>query len=298
MIDKSRILLTGASGFIGKNIVESYLSKRYRILAPSHKELDLTVCKDVDKFFLNHDVDYVIHSAVKPGHRNAPNKDDLFYLNSRMFYNLLHNTSKFKKMIYLSSGSVYDMARQDLDNVNEDFFGHFIPEDEHGFFRYVTAKYVEKIEKIVELRIFSIYGKYEDYAIRFISNALCKSIFDLPITIKQNRVFNFMYVDDLMPVLEYFIEYEAKNTTYNVCQDSPVNLLDVAKIVNEVTGKNLPIHIAESGMGYTYSGSNSRLHAEMPSLQLTSIKEGIGHLYDWYGNNKNLINRDLLLFDK
>lgn len=107
-----------------------------------------------------------------------------------------------------------------------------------------------------------------------------------------------MYVDDLMPVLEYFIEYEAKNTTYNVCQDSPVNLLDVAKIVNEVTGKNLPIHIAESGMGYTYSGSNSRLHAEMPSLQLTSIKEGIGHLYDWYGNNKNLINRDLLLFDK
>ena len=298
MIHKYKILLTGASGFIGKNIVDSYLCEKYSIIAPSHKELDLTVCEDVDNFFLNNDVDYVIHSAVKPGHRNAQNIDDIFYLNSRMFYNLLHNTSRFEKMIYLSSGSVYDMARQNLDKVNEDFFGNLIPQDEHGFFRYVTAKHVEKILNVVELRLFSIYGKYEDYAIRFISNALCKSIFDLPITIKQNRVFNFTYVDDLMPVIEYFIENQATNTSYNVCQDVPFSLLEVAKIVNDVTGKNLPIQISEAGMGYSYSGSNIRLHAEIPSLQLTALREGIGHLYSWYRNNKNLINRKLLLFDK
>ena len=33
------ILLTGSNGFIGKNIKESFLSERYRLLTPSSKEL-------------------------------------------------------------------------------------------------------------------------------------------------------------------------------------------------------------------------------------------------------------------
>ena len=183
------ILLTGGSGFIGKNIIESYLNKRYNIIAPRHSELDLTSQSDVDLFFTSHDIDVVIHSAVKPGHRNAKDTSDLFYVNNRMFFNILHNEHRFKKMIYLSSGSVYDMARQNLNKVNEDFIGNSIPLDEHGFYRYTTSKYIELAKNIVELRIFSIYGKYEDYAIRFISNAICKAIYDLPITIKQNRSF-------------------------------------------------------------------------------------------------------------
>jgi UDP-glucose 4-epimerase len=298
MSGKYRVLLTGGSGFIGKNIIESFLSEKYDLLAPRHRDLDLTVCEDVDRFFLRNEVDFVIHSAIKPGHRNAPNHDELFYLDSRMFHYLMRHASKFRKMIYLSSGSVYDMARQHLDNVDEDFVGQHIPEDEHGFFRYVTAKYVEKLNNVVELRIFSIFGKHEDYAIRFISNALCKSLYDLPITIKQNRLFNFMHVDDLMPVLEHFIETDAEHPAYNVCQDAPIALVDVANMVKQITGNKLPILIENEGMGYTYSGSNARLRTEMPSLQLTSLRAGIERLYDWYSENKASINRDVLLFDK
>ena len=298
MKEKYSVLLTGGSGFIGKNIIDSYLGNKYQLIAPRHHEMDLTNCNEVDRFFSNNEIDFVIHSAVKPGHRNAPNTADLFYLNSRMFYNLMHNASSFKKMIYLSSGSVYDMAQQNLDNVSEDFVGHLIPEDEHGFFRYATAKYIENIDNVVELRIFSIYGKYEDYAIRFISNAICKSIFDLPITIKQNRLFNFMHVDDLMPILEFFLENNSKYSSYNVCHDSPISLLDVAHIINRIHGKGLPIQIASDGIGYTYSGSNARLRSEIRSLYFAPLREGIQRLYDWYSHNKCLINRDLLLFDK
>jgi len=250
------------------------------------------------RFFCEHQIDYVIHSAVKPGHRNAPDLNDLFYLDSRMFHHLMRHESKFRKMLYLSSGSVYDMTRQHLDNVDEDFLGHLIPEDEHGFFRYVTAKYVEKLDNVVELRIFSIYGKYEDYTIRFISNAICKSLFDLPITIKQNRLFNFMHVDDLMPVIEHFIEHDAAHPAYNVCCDAPVSLLDVARMVNEIAGKDLPIIVGEEGMGYTYSGSNARLHAEMQPLRMASVREGVERLYDWYRENRDSIDRSVLLYDK
>lgn len=291
-------MLTGGSGFIGKNIIESFLGEKYELIAPRHRELDLTRCEDVDRFFLDNEIDFVIHSAVKPGHRNASDLSDLFHLDSRMFHNLLRNESKFRKMIYLSSGSVYDMARQHLENVDEDFVGHLIPEDEHGFFRYVTAKYVEKLENVVELRIFSIYGKYEDYAIRFISNAVCKALFDLPITIKQNRLFNFMYIDDLMPVIDHFIENESSHAAYNVCQDAPISLVDAAHMVNEVAGKDLPVLVGKEGMGYTYSGNNSRLRNDIPFWHRTPVREGIERLYAWYGNNRDLINRDALLYDK
>jgi GDP-L-fucose synthase len=298
MSGKYRILLTGGSGFIGRNIIESPLAEQYEIIAPRHRELDLTVCEKVDEFFCNNEIDFVIHSAVKPGHRNAPDLKDLFYLDSRMFHNLIRHAKSFRKMIYLSSGSVYDMNRQNLNNVDEEFVGHLIPEDEHGFFRYATARYVENLDNVVELRIFSIFGKYEDYAIRFISNAICKSLFDLPITIKQNRLFNFMHVDDLMPVISHFIEHDAAHPAYNVCYDVPVSLLDVARMVNDVAGKDLPIIVGNEGMGYTYSGSNSRLHAEIPALRMTSVREGVERLYDWYRENRDSIDRSVLLFDK
>ncbi len=34
------LLLTGGSGFIGRNILESYLARDFRISAPTSRELD------------------------------------------------------------------------------------------------------------------------------------------------------------------------------------------------------------------------------------------------------------------
>ena len=205
------ILLTGGSGFIGKNIRESFLAEKYNIIAPRHAELELIDDDAVNNFFKKNKIDVVIHSAVKPGHRNAKDISNLFYADCRMFFNILRNADSFGRLIVLGSGSVYDMARHDLKKVDEDFLSTSIPVDEHGFYRYVSAKIMERMRNVVELRIFSIFGKYEDYAIRFISNMICKAIHDLPLTMKQNRPFDFLYIDDLMPILDHFISNDAKH---------------------------------------------------------------------------------------
>ncbi len=293
------ILLTGGSGFIGKNILESFLSKKYNILAPKHSELDLLSQSDVDCFFKTHKIDIVIHSAVKPGHRNADDVSNLFYIDNRMFFNILHNEHLFKKMIYLSSGSVYDMIGQSLDKVQEDFIGNSIPLDEHGFYRYTTSKYIDQVKNIVELRIFSIYGKYEDYAIRFISNSICKAIYDLPITIKQNRLFDFLFIDDLMPIIDYFVLNEKiKYSVYNVSPDKSIDLLEVANIVNDISGKKLPIVLNNNKTGFSYGGDNSRLRNEIIGLSLTDIEKGVKILYNWYSENRLSIDKKSLIYDK
>ena len=142
-----------------------------------------------------------------------------------------------------------------------------------------------------------MFGKYEDYAIRFISNVICKTIFDLPITIKQNRKFDYIYVDDLMQVLEFFIEEKTQYNSYNVTPDHSIELLEIAKIINSISGKNLPITVALEGLGSEYSGENSRLKKEL-NFKFKKIEDSISELYHWYSGNKNSINKQLLLTDK
>ena len=157
---------------------------------------------------------------------------------------------------------------------------------------------MERMQNVVELRIFSIFGKYEDYAIRFISNMICKAVFDLPLTIKQNRNYGFLYVDDLMPILDYFILHDCNYASYNVTPDSGIELYKAAEKVRALSGKDLPIIVGQPGMGLGYNGSNARLHSEITDLKLTDIDEAIRQLYQWYYEQKHLINRDLLLIDK
>ena len=295
-MSQKKILLTGGSGFIGKNILENtFFQVNYEILAPGSKELNLADCSSVSSFFKKHTIDIVIHGAVKPGHRNAEDLSNIFYTNTRMFFNLERHKSEYEKMLVLGSGAIYDGH---YPKVNEEDWNRFIPVDEHGYCKYVCNKIIEHAPNVYDLRIFGIFGKYEDYAIRFISNAICKTLFDLPITIKQNRNFDYLYINDLMPILDWFIKNTPQHSAYNITPDISISLYDLALIVRGISGKNLPILVKKEGMGLEYSGSNAKLRSEMKNIALTPIIDSIKELYSWYSKNKAILNKDLLLVDK
>ncbi|HBG48361.1 MAG TPA: epimerase [Cyanobacteria bacterium UBA9971] len=294
---KKKILLTGGSGFVGKNILESYLAEKYEIIAPPRTELNLFDEDSVDEFFLNKKFDIIIHAACKPGHRNAKDLSKLYCSNTKMFFHLVKHSDKFERMINLGSGAIYDNKNY-KPKMKEEYFGQNIPQDEHGFCKYVTGKYILQFDKVVDLRIFGLFGKYEDYAIRFISNAICKTLFDLPITIKQNRKFDYVYINDLMPVLEHFIENKPKYNAYNVTPDESIELYELVEKIREISDKNLSIIVKEEGLGLEYSGDNSLLKNEIKNLKFTEIDKAIKELYEWYNQNHRIINKDCLLLDK
>ena len=294
---KKKILLTGGSGFVGKNILESYLAEKYEIIAPPRTELNLFDEDSVDEFFLNKKFDIIIHAACKPGHRNAKDLSKLYCSNTKMFFHLVKHSDKFERMINLGSGAIYDNKNY-KPKMKEDYFGQNIPRDEHGFCKYVLGNHINNIDNVVDLRVFGLFGKYEDYAIRFISNAICKTIVNSPITIKQNRRFDYVYIDDLMPVLEYFIENKPKHNAYNVTPDESIELYELAEKIRKISGKNLPVIVKEEGLGLEYSGDNSLLKKEIVSLKFTEIDKAIKELYEWYNQNHRIINKDCLLLDK
>jgi len=296
-INRKKILLTGGSGFIGKNILGSSLGKKYDIYAPSSRELNLIDQENVDSYFKKDRFDIIIHAAVKPSHRNAKDFSDLLYINTRMFFNLERHNAEYEKMLILGSGAIYD-NRKYRPKMKEDEYNYSIPVDEHGYCKYICEKIIEKSGNIFDLRLFGIFGKYEDYAIRFISNAICKTLFDLPITIKQDRKFDYLYIDDLMPVLEWFIENNPEYRSYNITPDKSVSLYELALLVKRISGKDIPVLIAKEGMGSEYSGDNSRLKKEFKDIKFLSLEKSIADLYYWYINNINNLDMNLLLIDK
>lgn len=292
-----KILLTGGNGFIGKNIQASFLSEKYKIIAPRSFELNLADTAQVDNYFKTHSFDVVLHAATKPGHRNAKDPTHLLYTNLRMFENLIRHADKFGKLINFGSGAIYDIA---ADNrlVEESQIGLRCGTDDHSFCKYVVQKRIENLSNVVDLNIFGIFGPYEDWEIRFISNAICKTLFDLPITLRQNRRFSYLYVKDLMPILDFFITHNTKYKTYNITPDEEIELLTAAQTVQAVGGKNNPIDVAKGGYGLSYSGSNVRLKAEMKQVTFTPFRTAIEELFEYYRGIQNTLDKNLLQYDK
>jgi len=298
-----RILITGGSGFIGRNLAEQ-LASRYEVWAPSSAELDLLNEPTVREYLDEHSFDVVVHAATTRSNRRVAAPPDMLDRNCRMFFNLVRNLAphqeRFGKLIHFGSGAEYDRVELPA-RVGEDYFDTRVPRDPYGFSKYICAKYIERSERIVDLRLFGVFGAHEDYTVRFISNACCRALKGLPIVIRQDVVFDYLYVKDLVKITKWFIENNARQKAYNVCTGRPVALTELARAIareaSQVSGRNPSVSVMSQGMGPEYSADNSRMLTEMGRYQFWDLPASISDLYGWYRRYKDL-DVESLRFDE
>jgi GDP-L-fucose synthase len=290
-----RILITGGSGFIGRNLAEEFASM-YEVLTPTSAELDLLNERDVREYINAHSFDVIVHAATTRSNRRLAAPPDLLDRNCRMFFNLVRNAGQFGKMIHFGSGGEYE--RSDLPPlVKEDYFDTRVPADAYGFSKYICAKYIERSERIVDLRLFGVFGPYEDYTVRFISNACCRVLKGLPIVLRQDVVFDYLYVTDLARITNWSIENDARHKAYNVCTGRPLALTELARMVAEVSGCNPSVSVIHGGMGPEYTADNSRLLGEMGEYRFQDARSSVAELYAWYAARADQVESAMLDFD-
>jgi UDP-glucose 4-epimerase len=199
-------------------------------------------------------------------------------------------------MLFLSSGAVYD-RRHWIPRMPETYFDVHVPADDYGFSKYICAKHVDTLENVYELRLFGVFGLYEDWQVRFLSNACCRAVCDLPIVLGQNVLFDYLDVADLARIIEWFIEHDPRERHHNVCSGRTFDLRALAGKVVEASGKNLDIVVRHEGLGTEYSGDNARLLNDMGGFSFCEMNASVAALERWYEERKDSIDPKLLDFD-
>ena len=274
-----KILITGGNGNLAKMIKQN-LDKYYIISNPSHNELDLLDFNKLNNYLNENEFDILINTAITGGRRTKPDNYDTFYYNMLMFENIIHFSNKFKMIINFDSAAIYDRTT-DINMRNEDDL-FTIPSDYYGFSKYTIYKRSLQYHHMFNLRIFNIFHANEETD-RFIKSCFISKYQNKQITIENDKYFEFVYEDDFITIVKYYIDnlnqIHILNKTVNICYETKYKLSEIALKI--IQNKNL-INIVNSDSKYNYSGSNNIL--KNMNIKLLGLEEALQIYENKYKN--------------
>jgi GDP-L-fucose synthase len=283
-----KILITGGNGFIARNIFEQ-LKDKYEISCPDKENLDLLNAPKVFGCIKKNKFDAIIHTATYDAAKKHSVKDPNKVLenNLKMFFNIARCKYNFGKMIYFGSGAEYSREHW-IPKMEEDYFDRYVPSDQYGFSKYLMTKYALSNDRIYNLRIFAMIGKYDDWKTRFVSNACYQAIETQKISIEQNAFYDYLDIQDLTKIVEWSLENTPKEKVYNVCSGNTYDRKSIAEKIIKTSGKKIEIIIKNKDLGKEYSGNNTLLLKELNGFKFTPIDLSIKYLYKWFTQDELL----------
>jgi GDP-L-fucose synthase len=252
-----RILITGANGYIGKSLRNALRGKHY-VSVITRDEVDLTKATKVKAFFdKSHFFDIVLHCAVA-GAANPRSDDwDIMDNNLKMYYNLLQNNKRFEKLIHFGSGAET-----------------YLPSTPYGYSKKVIAKSILNQNNFYNIKIFGVFDENE-LDTRFIKANIKRYVAKEPMQINENKFMDFFYMQDLVKVIEYYINEQEPPKEFDCVyiEGSPI-LTQLATMINELDDHKVKIFVGNpDGDSYT-----SKYRSELP-IEFIGLEEGIKQVY-------------------
>tara|TARA_R110002074_G_scaffold357460_1_gene529700 strand:+ start:1045 stop:2046 length:1002 start_codon:yes stop_codon:yes gene_type:complete len=275
-----RVLVTGAAGFIGSNLVENLINEgsdlvlidnlergKIEYLGNSLDKAELHTEDLRSKQFCENtikNVDIVIHLASKVGGIGfyTSNPYEVMDTNMQIDSNVLNAVikNKIKYYFYASSAHVYPIELQgvaDSPLIKEDHAYPANPELTYGWAKLIAEKQilaacVENPELNVAIaRYIGIYGKNQDYKLEtgsvipvFSNRAINHPAIPFSVwgTGKETR--SYCYIDDAVAGTKAMVENLVNKQIvgpYNVGQQSRVTIEDIANLVIDISEKNIEV---------------------------------------------------------
>jgi GDP-L-fucose synthase len=265
-----RILITGGRGNLA-NIIKQGLSANYEIACPTRLELNVLSLSNIQHYLNGQTFDVLIHTAIVGGRRTKTETSDIVYQNLLMLENLLLFADKFKMIINFDSAAIYDRTTDIVNRSEEDITT--VPSDYYGFSKYLIHRRCQQFDNVYNLRIFNVFHENEE-SDRFIKMCFTKKETKENVTIFDNKYFDFVYKDDFIKVVQYYIEHanekDGLHKTINVCYPDKYKLSEVA---NMIVGDKSKIIIINENTTRNYSGNGQLLQSL--NLDLIGLKKSL-----------------------
>ena len=270
---KKRVLLTGGTGFIGRNI-KDYLNTVCDLYVPMRDELNLLDEKLVRDYISRNEIEIIVNSANPNPVKNDLDKQDKMFEDSiRIFLNLFRAQDCYEMMYTIGSGAEYDKSK-DAILVTEDEETRSLPYDSYGLAKNTINQIISSSPKQCNLRIFGCYGP-TDFESKFITHAIRCCLNNQDITIRQDCYFDYLHVYDLGKIIGFFINHTPNYRSYNVCTGTRVRLSEIADVVRKELKSDSKIVILKDGLNYEYTASNHRLINEIGKYDFIPLVEGV-----------------------
>ena len=256
-----KILITGGDGYIASSLFE-HLNKYHDVLVINRQNFDLKSNHSTKIFFSDKFFDVVIHCAVKGGSRL---KDDLWSDmddNLIMYYNLLENSSRFNKFIHFGSGA-------ELYSISSPY----------GLSKHVIRQSILEKDRFFNLRIFAVFDENE-LDTRFIKTNIRRYINKEPMEVYQDKYMDFIYMKDLIKIINYYIDNENLPKEINCTYNTTYSLTKITQIINNLDYHKVNV-IEKGNRGVDYIGNGIPL-----SIDFIGLEKGIREVYEKLKNAK------------
>ena len=306
------ILITGGAGFIGSNLINSLLSKNFTEIVSIDSNNFIN-----QSYFLNKKFSRILpaelNSFLKKNKEKIKTVVHLGAITSTTERNvklIIENNLELsiflwnwceknkKRFIYASSAATYGNGSNSFDdNESDNYLSKLVPLNLYGWSKHIFDRLILKKKKkpsqLVGLKFFNVYGPNEFHKNEMksvilkiyekVSNNLQVNLFKSHnVNFKDGeQLRDFIYVKDVISILEWFLSNPKINGLYNVGTGKPRNFNDIARSVFKNTNKttslkyiNTPLKIRKQYQYYT-KANIKKLRDSGYKKSFFSLEEGI-----------------------
>lgn len=319
---KSKILITGAAGFIGFNLIKYLLKKNYEIIGIDNLntyynkklkikrisqlksknfqfiKLDLRKSDQIKKKLKKIKFGLIIHLAAQPGVRYSVKEPHSYIENNILaFSNILELTRDKKvKLIYSSSSSVYGDSRTYPLKENQ----KLNPKNIYAMTKNNNEEHAKIYAQnynlsILGLRFFTVFGEWgrpDMMVIKFLISAINNKKFQ--VYNNGNHFRDFTYIGDLCemvyPIIKDYKKINNKNEIFNICSGKSISLKYIIKKLALLTKYNKTVNRKYNHLEVLKThGSNIKINKfARKKFNFTNIDQAIINTFEWFKKNKVL----------
>lgn len=303
------VLVTGASGFLGKCLCRKLKSQNHRVVETSSKSCDLQRSDSLDQFN-DEKFDQIFHLAVwtQAGDFCVKHPGEQWVVNQKMNTNMLdwwQRKQPQAKMITIGTSCAFDPAYP----LDEEHYLAGVPIESlvgYGMTKRMLLCGLQSLQKqygleylfFIPSTLYGIDGYHNDekqlhFIFDLIRKVLRGKLYDEPVVLwgdgEQKR--EIIHVDDFIDTMFALIPNQ-KNDVFNIGAGKEYSIKQFAEMISELA--NFPFERVQYDTS-RYVGAKSKvllmdkLMKIYPHFKPRHPKEGIKELVDWLSLNPELL---------